>query len=320
MGRPVMDKSAKVFVAGHDGMVGTALLRCLKAAGFTNIITKSSEQLNLTDQNGVRNFFLQEEPEYVFLLTAKEGGILANITYPADLIYVNLQIQLNLIHFAWETGVRKVLFLGSSCVYPKFCPQPMKEDYLLTGALEPTNEPYAIAKIAGIKMCEAYNRQYGTNFISVIPANVYGPDDNFDLETSHVISALIRKSYRAKVSLQAGKEARVTIWGTGTPRREFLYADDLADACIFLLDNYDQPGPINVGSGEEVSISKLALMIKDVTGFDGELIFDETKPDGVPNKLLDATKMTALRWRPKTDLKEGLKRTYEWFRRSEVGT
>jgi GDP-L-fucose synthase len=315
-----MDKSAKVFVAGHDGMVGTALLRCLKAAGFTNIITKSSEQLNLTDQNGVRNFFLQEEPEYVFLLTAKEGGILANITYPADLIYVNLQIQLNLIHFAWETGVRKVLFLGSSCVYPKFCPQPMKEDYLLTGALEPTNEPYAIAKIAGIKMCEAYNRQYGTNFISVIPANVYGPDDNFDLETSHVISALIRKSYRAKVSLQAGKEARVTIWGTGTPRREFLYADDLADACIFLLDNYDQPGPINVGSGEEVSISKLALMIKDVTGFDGELIFDETKPDGVPNKLLDATKMTALRWRPKTDLKEGLKRTYEWFRRSEVGT
>jgi GDP-L-fucose synthase len=316
----MIGESARIFVAGHDRMICPSLLERLKAAGLTNIITRSPEQLDLMDRNDVRNFFLEEEPEYVFLLTTNEGGILANINYPADLIHNNLQIQLNLIHFAWEARVKGLLFLGSSCVYPKLCPQPMKEEHLLAGPLEPTNESYAIAKIAGIKTCEAYRRQYGANFISIIPANAYGPGDNFDLETSHVIPALSRKFSTARASLQAGEEARVTIWGTGTPRREFLYVDDLADACIFLLSNYNQGGPINVGSGEHTSIRELALMIKEVTGFDGQMLFDETKPDGMPNKVLDTTKMAALKWRPKTDLRIGLKRTYEWFRRSGAGT
>jgi len=313
----MINKDAKIFVAGHDEMIGAVLLRRLKSAGFNDIITKSSEQLSLTKQDDVRDFFVREKPEYVFITTSEEGGILANMTYPADLIYANLQTQLNLFHFAWETKVKKLLFLGSSCVYPKFCPQPMKEEDLLTGPLEPTNEPYAIAKIAGIKMCQAYNRQHGTNFISVIPANVYGPHDNFDLKTSHVIPALIRKFHEAKASLETGKRAKVIIWGTGTPRREFLYVDDFADACLFLMKNYDQSETINVGYGEDISIKELALMIKEITEFDGELVFDETKPNGMPNKLLDVTKMNALGWRPKIDLKKGLEKTYKWFRKIE---
>jgi GDP-L-fucose synthase len=313
----MINKDAKIFVAGHDEMIGAVLLRRLKSAGFNDIITKSSEQLSLTKQDDVRDFFVREKPEYVFITTSEEGGILANMTYPADLIYANLQIQLNLFHFAWETKVKKLLFLGSSCVYPKFCPQPMKEENLVTGPLEPTNEPYAIAKIAGIKMCQAYNRQHGTNFISVIPANVYGPHGNFDLKTSHVIPALIRKFHEAKASLETGKRAKVIIWGTGTPRREFLYVDDFADACLFLMKNYDQSETINVGYGEDISIKELALMIKEITEFDGELVFDETKPNGMPNKLLDVTKMNALGWRPKIDLKKGLEKTYKWFRQNE---
>ena len=309
----MMNKDAKIFVAGHEGMIGAALIRCLKRAGFDNLITKSFSQLNLSNQNEVRKFFLREEPEYVFLATAEEGGILANTTYPADLIYTNLQIQANLIHFAWKTKVTKLLFLGSSCIYPKFCPQPMNEEALLTGSLEPTNEAYAIAKIAGIKMCQAYNKQHDTNFISVIPTNIYGPRDNFDLKTSHVIPALIRKFHKAK----AGKKGEVTIWGTGTPRREFLYVDDFADACLFLMNIYNQSGIINVGYGKDISIKELALMIKEVTEFDGELIFDETKPDGMPHKQLDASKMSALGWKPKIDLKKGLEKTYEWFKKRE---
>ncbi len=306
-----MNKDAKIFIAEHEGMIGAALIRYLKTAGFDNLITKSLSQLDLTNQNDVRKFFLREEPEYVFLATAEEGGILANIAYSADLIYTNLQIQANLIHFAWEAKVKKLLFLGSSCIYPKFCPQPMNEEALLTGSLEPTNEAYAIAKIAGIKMCQAHNKQHDTNFISVIPTNIYGPRDNFDLKTSHVIPALIRKFHEAK----AGKKGEVTIWGTGTPRREFLYVDDFVDACLFLMNNYNQPGIINVGYGKDISIKELALMIKEVTEFDGKLIFDETKPDGMPNKLLDVSKMSALGWRPKINLREGLGRTYEWFKK-----
>ena len=308
----MMHKDAKIFVAEHEGMIGSALVRCLKASGFDNIITKSSSQLNLTNQIEVQKFFIQEEPEYVFITTSEEGGILANTTYPADLIYTNLQIQANSIHFAWETKVKKLLILGSSCIYPKFCPQPMKEEALLTGSLEPTNEAYAIAKIAGIKMCQAYNHQYGTNFVSVIPTNIYGPRDNFDLKTSHVIPALIRKFHEAK----AGKKGEVTIWGTGTPRREFLYIDDFADACLFLMKIYNQSEIINVGYGKDVSIKELALMIKEVTKFDGNLIFDETKPDGMPNKLLDVSKMNALGWKPKINLRDGLEKAYEWFKQN----
>ena len=312
MNDPLMHKDAKIFVAEHEGMIGSALIKCLKASGFDNLITKSSSQLNLTNQIEVRKFFIQEEPEYVFLATAEEGGILANTTYPADLIYTNLQIQVNLIHFAWKTKAKKLLFLGSSCTYPKFCTQPMNEEALLTGSLEPTNEAYAIAKIAGIKMCQAYNHQYDTNFVSVIPTNIYGHHDNFDLTTSHVIPALIRKFHEAKV-----KKEKVTIWGTETPRREFLYVDDFADACLFLMNDYNQSGIINVGYGKDVSIKELALRIKEVTEFDGDLIFDDTKPDGMPNKLLDVSKMNALGWKPKINLREGMERTYEWFKKRE---
>lgn len=311
-----MNKDAKIFVAGYEGMIGASLVSRLRIDGFNNIITKSSTQLNLTEQKDVREFFITEKPEYVFIATAEEGGILLNISYPADLIYANLQMQLNLIHFACQAKVKKLIFTGSSCIYPKFCSQPMKEEYLLSGSLEPTNESYAIAKIAGIKMCQAYNSQYGTNFISVIPANVYGPNDNFDLKTSHVIPALIRKFHKAKLSPKWKKE-KVTIWGTGTPRRQFLYVDDFADACLFLMNNYDKSEPINVGYGEDISIKELAFMIKEVTEFEGELFFDETKPDGMPRKLLDVTKMNALGWRPKTNLKRGLEKTYEWFRQNE---
>lgn len=309
----MINKDAKMFIAGHEGMVGAALVRCLKNVGFNNIITKSFSQLDLTNQNEVRKFFLQEEPEYVFLAPIKEGGILANTNYPAEFIYRNLQVQTNIIHFACEAKVKKLLFLGSSCIYPKFCPQPMKEEALLTGLLEPTNEAYAIAKITGIKMCQAYNKQHTTNFISVVPTNIYGPYDNFDLNTSHVIPGLIRNFHQSKIN----RNKEVIIWGSGAPRREFLFVDDFADACLFLMNNYNQSEMINVGYGKDVSIKEFALMIKDVTEFDGKLIFDDTKPDGMPYKLLDISKMNKLGWSAKTDLKEGLKKTYTWFKQME---
>lgn len=313
-----MNKDAKIFVAGHEGMIGSAIIKRLKMTGFNNIITKSFSRLNLTQQNKVREFFLKEKPEYVFLATSEEGGILANMTYPADLIYTNLQMQLNLIHFAWKAGVKKLLFLGSSCTYPKFCEQPMKEESLLTGSLEPTNEAYAIAKIAGIKMCHAYNHQHGTNFISVIPTTIYGPDDNFDPKTSHVIPALIQKFHEAKLNLEDGKKEKIEIWGTGKPRREFLYVDDFAEACIFLMNNYDKTETINVGYGEDISIMELVLLVKEIVGFKGDLIFDETKPDGMLKKLLDISNMNALGWRPKIDLRTGLSKTYESFKQKEI--
>ena len=260
----MMNKDTKIFIAGHEGMIGAALIKCLKTAGFNDLITKSFSQLELTDQSEVHKFFLQEKSKYVFIVPIKEGGILANTNYPADLFYINLQIQSNLIHFAWETKVKKLIFLCSSCIYPKFCPQPMKEEALLTGLLEPTNEAYAIAKIAGIKMCQAYNKQYNTNFISVVPTNIYGPYDNFDSKTSHVIPGLIRKFHQAKVE----KKKEVIIWGSGAPRREFLFVDDFADACLFLMNKYDQSEIINIGYGKDISIKELALIIKDVTEFE----------------------------------------------------
>ena len=311
----MMNKDTKIFIAGHEGMIGDALVRSLKTAGFNNLITKSPSQLVLTNQSEVHKFFLQEKPEYVFIAPIKEGGILANTTYPAELIYVNLQTQTNIVHFACESKVKKLLFLGSSCIYPKFCLQPMREEALLTGLLEPTNEAYAIAKIAGIKMCQAYNKQYNTNFISVVPTNIYGPYDNFDLETSHVIPGLIRNFHQSKIN----REKEVIIWGSGASRREFLFVDDFADACLFLMNNYNQSEIINVGYGKDISIKELALMIKEITDFDGELIFDDTKPDGMPYKLLDTTKMNKLGWSAKTDLKEGLIKTYTWFKQIEEG-
>jgi len=311
----MMNKDAGIFIAGHGGMIGTTLVKYLKTMGFNNLIIKSSSQLELTNQSEVRKFFLQEEPEYVFLGPVKEGGIMANTNYLAELIYINLQVQTNIIHFACETKVKKLLFLGSSCIYPKFCLQPMKEEALLTGLLEPTNEAYAIAKIAGIKMCQAYNKQYNTNFISVVPTNIYGPSDNFDLKTSHVIPGLIRKFHQAKVE----RKKEVLIWGSGAPRREFLYVDDFADACIFLMNNYNQSEIINVGYGKDISIIELASIIKEITEFDGELNFDNTKPDGMPYKLLDISKINKLGWTAKIDLKKGLKKTYAWFKKIEEG-
>lgn len=309
----MINKDAKIFIAGHEGMIGIALVKCLKTAGFNNLVTKSFSQLDLTNQSEVRNFFLQEVPEYVFLAPIKEGGILANTNYPAELIYINLQIQSNLIHFSWETKVKKLIFLGSSCIYPEFCPQPMKEEALLTGLLEPTNEAYAIAKIAGIKMCQAYNKQHNTNFISVVPTNIYGPYDNFDLKTSHVVPGLIHKFYQAKLE----KKKEVLIWGSGAPRREFLYVDDFADACIFLMNNYNQSEIINVGYGKDISIRGLASIIKEITEFDGALNFDNTKPEGMQYKLLDISKINKLGWTAKIDFKKGLKKTYIWFKQIE---
>ena len=303
-----MEKDAKVFIAGHDGMVGSALARCLEKMDFTNL--RTSAQLDLTNQSQVRDFFLSEKPEFVFLAAGKVGGILANKTYPAEFIYNNLQIQNNVIHFAWKAKVKKLLFLASSCIYPKLCPQPMKEEYLLTGPLEPTSEPYAIAKIAGIRMCQSYNKQHGTNFISVVPTNLYGPNDDFDPETSHLLPALIRKFHVAKVE----RASNVTIWGTGTPRRGFMHVDDLADACVFLMNNYDDSEIINVDCGEDLSVKELALLIKDIVGFNGDLIFDESKPDGARRKLLDISKIKKIGWTPKISLEEGIKSTYEWYK------
>jgi len=303
---------ARIFVAGHRGLVGSAIRRRLEAAGCGNIILRSHRELDLTRQAEVEAFFASEKPEYVFLAAAKVGGIWANSSYPAEFIYQNITIQTNIIHASYLSGVKKLLFLGSSCIYPRDCPQPMKEEYLLSGYLESTNEPYAVAKIAGIKMCQSYNRQYGTRYISVMPTNLYGPEDNFDLETSHVLPALIRKFYEAK---ERGL-TEVVIWGTGTPRREFLHVDDLAGACVFLMEHYDGSEIVNIGVGEDQTIRELAEMIAEVVGFDGKLQFDPTKPDGTPVKLLDVGRLNRLGWKARIPLRNGLAETYEWYRKS----
>ncbi len=316
-----MHKSSGIYVAGHRGLVGSAIVRRLQSEGYTDIITRTHSELDLAGQAEVEEFFKKERPEYVFLAAAKVGGIIANNTYPAEFIYTNLMIQTCILHAAYLSSVKKLVFLGSSCIYPKFAPQPMKEEYLLTGELEPTNEPYAVAKIAGIKMCQAYNRQYGTSFISVMPTNLYGPNDNFDLETSHVLPAMIRKFHEAK-SIEsnppASKLQPVVLWGTGSPRREFLHVDDLADACLFLMENYDikpgiDPGLINIGTGKDITIKELAEMIKETVGYKGSISWDATRPDGTPQKLLDVTKLKSLGWEPGIALKQGIKQTYDWY-------
>ena len=298
-----------IFVAGHRGLVGSAIVRKLREKGYDNLLLKTRSELDLTDQAAVRAFFKSERPDHVVLAAAKVGGILANSTYPADFIYQNLAIEVNIIHEAWRAGVKKLLFLGSSCIYPKLAPQPLKEEYLLTSSLEPTNEAYAIAKIAGLKMCEYYNRQYGARFISVMPTNLYGPGDNFDLETSHVLPAMIRKFHEAK---ERGDRS-VTLWGTGRPRREFLYVEDLADACVFLMENYESPEFVNVGTGTDITIAGLAELVRHTVGFEGGVLWDDTKPDGTPRKLLDVSRMKELGWSAAIALEEGLKRTYEWY-------
>jgi GDP-L-fucose synthase len=309
-----MNKSDKIFVAGHRGMVGSAIVRGLKAEGFKNLLTREHSQLDLAIESAVEKFFAEERPTIVIVAAAKVGGIKANNDFPVEFLLENLQIQNNLIRSAYESGVRKLLFLGSSCIYPKFAPQPIPETALLSGPLEPTNEAYAIAKIAGIKLCQAYNREYGANFISALPTNLYGPNDNFDLETSHVLAALIHKAHEAKVR----RDKKLTVWGTGKPRREFLHVDDLASACLLLLEKYDSPEIINVGCGEDISIRELSELICEVVGFDGELAWDTSKPDGTPRKLLDVTKLRALGWKPAIPLRDGIARTYEWFRANSV--
>lgn len=304
-----MNQNSRIYVAGHRGLVGSAILRKLHSEGYSNLVLRSHQELDLMRQTEVEAFFRAEKPEYVFLAAAKVGGILANSTYPAEFIYQNLLIESNVIHSAYEAGVKKLLFLGSSCIYPRDCAQPMKEEHFLSGRLEPTNEPYAIAKIAGIKMCQSYNRQYGTRFISVMPTNLYGSGDNFDLETSHVLPALIRKFHEAKIS----DKQHVTLWGTGTPRREFLHVDDLADACLLLMTHYEDSEIINIGVGKGISISELADLIKDIVGFDGAIHYDRSKPDGAPRKLLDVHKLTALGWQPKISLRQGIEMTYRWY-------
>ena len=304
----MMDKSEKIFVAGHRGMVGSALIRRLESEGFTNLPKRDSSQLDLLDESAVAKFFAEEKPAVVILAAAKVGGIKANNDFPVEFLLENLRIQNNVIHAAYENGARKLLFLGSSCIYPKFAPQPIPETALLSGPLEPTNEAYAIAKIAGIKLCQAYAREYGANFISVMPTNLYGPNDNFDLETSHVLAALLRKAHQAKTR----KDRKLTVWGSGKPRREFLHVDDLASACLLLLEKYDSSEIINVGCGEDISVRELAELICEVVGFDGDLIWDANKPDGTPRKLLDVTKLRALGWKPSIPLRDGITRTYEW--------
>ncbi|PYK51724.1 MAG: GDP-fucose synthetase [Verrucomicrobia bacterium] len=304
-----MDKSDKIFVAGYRGMVGSALMRRLEAEAFSNVVTRERAQLDLTDESAVAKFFAEEKPDIVILAAAKVGGIKANNDYPVEFLVENLRIQNNVIRSAYDNGVRKLLFLGSSCIYPKFAPQPIAESALLTGPLEQTNEAYAIAKIAGIKLCQAFSCEYGANFISAMPTNLYGPNDNFDLETSHVLAALLRKAHEAKMH----NDQKLIVWGTGKPRREFLHVDDLASACLLLLEKYDSPEIINVGCGEDSSIRELAELICEVVGFDGELAWDTTKPDGTPRKLLDVSKIRALGWKPAIPLRDGIKRTYNWF-------
>jgi GDP-L-fucose synthase len=316
-----MQKNSKIYIAGHRGLVGSAIVKNLYQKGYTNLITRTHKELDLTNQQEVRDFFHKEKPEYIILAAAKVGGIVANDTYRADFIYENLQIQNNVIHQSYLNKVKKLLFLGSTCIYPKNCPQPMKEEYLLTSELEYTNEPYAIAKIAGIKMCESYNLQYGTNFISVMPTNLYGENDNFDLETSHVLPALLRKIHEAKIDATP----QVEIWGSGKPRREFMYSDDMADACVFIMENRDfkdmyhdskeiRNTHINIGTGKDISIKELALMIKEIVGYQGELYFNTDKPDGTMVKLTDVTKLHSLGWEHKVELEEGIRKVYKWYR------
>ena len=304
-----MQKSEKIFVAGHRGMVGSALIRGLETAGFTKLLKRDRSELDLGDSEAVTKFFRNEKPEVVIFAAAKVGGIKANNEQPVEFLLENLRVQNNVIAAAHESGVRKFLFLGSSCIYPKLAPQPIPESALLSGPLEPTNEAYAIAKIAGVKLCQAFSREYGANFISAMPTNLYGPNDNFDLETSHVLAALLRKAYEAKKS----SARELVVWGTGTPRREFLHVDDCASACLFLLEKYDSPEIINVGCGEDISIHELAELICDVVGFDGELSWDKTKPDGTPRKLLDLSKLRGLGWTPTIPLRDGIAQTYKWF-------
>src|SRR5216117_561429 len=304
-----MQKSEKIFVAGHRGMVGSALIRGLETAGFSKLLKRDRSELDLRERDAVRRFFATERPAVVVLAAAKVGGIKANNDYPVEFLLENLRVQNNVIAAAHESGVRKLLFLGSSCIYPKLAPQPIPESALLSGPLEATNEAYAIAKIAGVKLCQAFSREYGANFISAMPTNLYGPNDNFDLETSHVLAALLRKAYEAKKS----SARELVVWGTGTPRREFLHVDDCASACLFLLEKYDSPEIINVGCGEDISIHELAELICDVVGFDGELSWDKTKPDGTPRKLLDLSKLRGLGWTPTIPLRDGIAQTYEWF-------
>jgi len=313
----IMQNHSRIYIAGHKGLVGSAIMRKLQSRGYTNLICRTSAELDLRSQQAVESFFAVEKPEYVFLAAAKVGGIQANNIYPADFIYDNLAMQNNIIHSSYKNNVKKLLFLGSSCIYPKFAPQPLQEEYLLNGELEPTNEPYAIAKIAGIKMCKYYNRQYGTNYISVMPTNLYGINDNFDLQNSHVLPALIRKFHEAKVQ----NRPEVEIWGTGTPRREFLYVDDLADACVYLMQNYDfhEIGEfVNIGTGSDLTIRELAELIKKVVGYQGGLTFDSAKPDGTPQKLLDVSRLTGLGWRAETTLEDGIRVTYRWFLKNGI--
>ena len=305
-----MDKNSRIYVAGHRGLVGSAIVRSLQAEGYSNLITRTRAEVDLLDNRSVEQFFATEKPEYVFLAAARVGGILANKTFPADFIRENLLIQTHVIDSAWKNGVSKLLFLSSSCIYPKFAPQPIREEYLLTGTLEPTNDAYAIAKIAGILACQSYRRQYGFDAISVMPTNLYGPGDNFDLKNSHVLPALIRRFHDAKLT---GADT-VTIWGTGTPRREFLYVDDLAAACVFLMRHYSSPEPINAGVGEDTSIAELAQLVANIVGFKGTIEYDTTKPDGTPRKLLDVNRIHALGWKAHTNLNEGIGKTYDWYR------
>ncbi|MEN6328044.1 MAG: GDP-L-fucose synthase [Syntrophomonas sp.] len=304
-----MDKKAKIYVAGHEGLVGSALVRRLTEGGYSNLVCKSYSELDLTRQMDVEKFFSKTQPEYVLLAAARVGGINANSTFPADFIRDNILIQTNVLDAAYRYGVKKLLFLGSSCIYPKFAPQPLKEEYLLTGDLEPTNDAYAIAKIAGIKMCQAYNKQYGCNFISVMPTNLYGMGDNFDLATSHVLPALIRKFHEAKIN----NRDKVVIWGSGTPLREFLYVDDLADACLFLMNKYNSSDIVNIGWGKDLTINELANKIKQVTGYKGEIVYDSSQPDGTPRKVLDVSRLDSMGWKAKTSLDKGIGLAYEWF-------
>jgi GDP-L-fucose synthase len=305
-----MNKNDKIFIAGHRGMVGSAIHRYLIGKGFNNFLLRTSAELDLRNQAAVNDFFETEKPDYVFLAAARVGGIIANRTFRADFIYENIIIQSNVIHAAYATGVKKLLFLGSSCIYPKMAPQPMSEDVLLTGPLEYTNEPYAIAKIAGIKMCDAYRAQYGCNFISVMPTNLYGPNDNYDLQNAHVLPSLIRKFHEAKVS----NAPAVTVWGTGSPRREFLHADDLASACCFLMENYNEAGLVNIGMGKDLTIAELAEMIKEIVGYSGSIIYDHTKPDGTPRKLLDVSKLSGLGWKYNIELKDGIAAVHHLYK------
>ena len=310
-----MNKNSKIYIAGHTGLVGSAILRGLQSQGYSNFVSRTHQELDLEIQRDVEDFFQREKPEYVFLAAALVGGIYANNTYPADFIYNNLIIEANVIHAAYKYGVNKLLFLGSSCIYPKFAPQPMKEEYLLSGELEPTNEPYAIAKIAGIKLCQSYNRQYGTNFMPVMPTNLYGPNDNYDFMTCHVLPALIRRFHEAKID----KRPFVEVWGTGTPHREFMYSEDMAEASVFLMNNYDGNKIVNVGTGEDITIRELTDLVAEVSGYKGEIRWDTTKPDGTPRKLLDVSFLHSMGWKHQTPLKEGLHLTYQDFLKNHVG-